>query len=204
MRRMPSASVTVTTAGNPSGMAATASAIESSIACVRDSPRQSCIANSNPTNTPATIARRLPSSSSWRCSGLGPSSTLASCSESLPISVSMPMAVTSISPRPRVTIVFMYAMLSRSANAVSVSTKASISLPNGSDSPVSVDSLISRLTATISLPSAGMRSPASSNTMSPGTKCSAGISWVLPSRRTRALEGSIFLSAARLCSARYS
>ena len=61
-------------------------------------------------------------------------------------------------------------MPARSPSGVSPSSRAAGSFSTGSDSPVSADSWIRRFALSKSLPSAGTRFPASSNTTSPGTK----------------------------------
>ena len=90
-----------------------------------------------------------------------------------PISVSIAVAVTTISPRPRVTVVFMYAMSWRSPSGTSSRSIASIDFVEGSLSPVSAACSISSVFAASSRPSAGIRSPASNSTTSPGTSASA-------------------------------
>ena len=57
--------------------------------------------------------------SSWRVSGVFSSWTWLSIPEICPTSVSIPVAVTTISPRPRVTVEFMYAMSTRSPSGTS-------------------------------------------------------------------------------------
>ena len=118
-----------------------------------------------------------------------------------PISVSIPVVVTIISPRPRVTAVFMKAMHSRSPRPTSAPAMVSVSFSVGVLSPVRAASSISRVAATNRRPSAGTRLPASISTTSPGTSPSASISIAWPSRRTRAMFLSIFSSAERLASA---
>ena len=118
-----------------------------------------------------------------------------------PISVPMPVAVTTISPRPRVTEVFMYAMQIRSPSGTSSPGTGSVDLPTGRLSPVRAASSISRVAATQIRPSAGTRLPASISTTSPGTSSSASISTAWPSRRTRAMVFIIWASALTLSSA---
>ena len=113
----------------------------------------------------------------------------------------MPVAVTTSSPEPRVALVFMWAMSTRSPNGVSAAATGSTSFGTGALSPVSADSSISSVAALMIRPSAGIRSPASTATMSPGTSSSAGICSSDPSRRTRVCTIIIFWSAATLDSA---
>ena len=93
-----------------------------------------------------------------------------------PTSVSMPVEVTTNVAEPRVALVFMKTMSTRSPSVVSGSESAAMSLGTGSDSPVKGASSTSRVAAVMSRPSAGMRSPASIETMSPGTSSSAATS----------------------------
>ena len=156
------------------------------------------------TTMPAISTRRRARPSICLCNGVALVSACASTSARRPISVPMPVPVTSSSARPRVTPVFMYAMLRRSpCGAASAATKAA-SLPTVCDSPVRADSSTSTLCAASRRPSAGTRSPASSSTTSPGTIALASISSTRPARRTRAIGASIFFSAASVFSARYS
>jgi hypothetical protein len=81
---------------------------------------------------------------------------------------------------------------------------ASACLATGTLSPVSADSSTSSCTASSRRPSAGMRSPASTATTSPGTSSSVGTVRSSPSRRTRALVTTIDRSASSDASARDS
>ncbi len=118
-----------------------------------------------------------------------------------PTSVSMPVAVTTNVPVPRVAFVFMKTMPLRSPSGTSSPVTASVPLETGTLSPVSADSAISSVAAWSSRPSAGMMSPASTDTMSPGTSWSAGSSSSRPSRRTFALMIIIFWRAATAAAA---
>ena len=204
MAYMPSASVTVSTAGSPSGVAATASASEVSSICAHGSPRHRPSAKMIVTTMAAISTSLCASPSICFCSGVAPVSACANMVASRPISVCMPVPVTSSSARPRVTPVFMNAMLMRSPSAAAGGATKAASLPTACDSPVSADSSISTLCAASRRPSAGTRSPASSSTTSPGTIWLASISSTRPARRTRATGASMFLSAASVFSARYS
>jgi Ca2+-transporting ATPase len=86
-------------------MAATASATAPSAASAKVAPWTSCRTNTRPTATTAMIASRVESASSWRSRGVGPGSAAASSSATLPISVRMPVSVTTSSARPLVTVV---------------------------------------------------------------------------------------------------
>ena len=117
-----------------------------------------------------------------------------------PTSVAIPVVVTRIVPAPRVTWQFMNAMSIRSPSAASAAT-ASTCLGEGTLSPVSADSSISRVAADRIRASAGTRSPASMFTMSPGTSWSIGISTRSPFRRALALTTIMLESAEALASA---
>ena len=101
----PIESTTVTTAARPSGMAATAretATMKLSSTTLKLSPpaRSICTANMT-TQMPSTSqVRILESWLSLICSGVWPCSARASASAILPISVSMPVAVTTMVPRP--------------------------------------------------------------------------------------------------------
>ena len=97
-----------------------------------------------------------------------------------PTSAAIPIAVTTNSPEPLVTLVFMYIMSVPSPSGVPEPWTGSVPLPTDTLSPVSADSATYSVAARSSRPSAGMMSPASTETRSPGTSCSAGIwrSWL--------------------------
>ncbi len=150
---------------------------------------------------PAITMIWLVSVSSCRVSGVFSSPVVWSMPEMCPTSVVMPVSVTRISPAPRVALVFMKAMSTRSPSGVSTAATCSTSFGTGALSPVRADSSISRVAALMMRPSAGIRSPASTRTMSPGTSSSAGICSSCPSRRTLVWTIIIFWSAATLDSA---
>ena len=118
----------------------------------------------------------------------------------------MPVAVTSASARPRVTTVFMKTMLQAVAPAASSSADGCRRLAHrvrfaGQRGFVHFGGMGVQARR----PSAGMRSPASSSTMSPGTSC-AGVesSLTRPSRRTRAVRRQHVLQRRQGGSARCS
>ncbi len=199
--RVPMDSRAVTTAGSPVGMAATASATPVMKSVSNDSPRARPRRTTSTSATAAIAAMILDSASSCFCSGVLLVSVLASMSAMWPISVSMPVEVTISSPRPRVTAVFMYTMQVRSPSGTSSPGTGAGDLPTGRLSPVSAASSISMVAARLTRPSAGIRLPASTSTMSPGTSSSASISTAWPSRRTRAIVFIICASALTLSSA---
>ena len=84
----------------------------------------------------------------------------------------------------------------RSPSGVSGSLTVSSPLETGMLSPVSADSPTSSVADSRMRPSAGTTSPASIDTTSPGTSCSAGSSMSWPPRCTFALMIIIFCSAA--------
>ncbi len=95
----------------------------------------------------------------------------------------MPVAVTTIVAVPRVTDVFWKSMFERSPSATSGDGSTAASFATGALSPVRAASCVSHVAERTSRPSAGTMSPASSCTMSPGTRSTAGISVTSPSRR---------------------
>ena len=105
--RVPIDSRAVTTAGSPVGIAATASATPVMNSVSNDWPRTSPSAMTSSNATPAIDAMILDRPSSCFCSGVLSVSVVARRLAMWPISVPMPVAVTTISPRPRVTEVFM-------------------------------------------------------------------------------------------------
>jgi len=85
----------------------------------------------------------------------------------------------------------MLAMSTRSLSPTASPPTGSTDFGAGVLSPVSAASSISRVAATSNRPSAGILSPASNVTTSPGTSSSAGISLTTPLLRTCALSTSI-------------
>src|SRR5829696_1273126 len=199
--RVPMDSSAVTTAGSPVGIAATARATPVMNSVSNDCPRTSPSAMTSSNATPAMAAMILDRPSSCFCRGVLSASVVARRFAMWPISVPMPVAVTTISPRPRVTEVFMKAIQVRSPRATSSPGTGSVDLATGRLSPVRAASSISRVAATQIRPSAGTRLPASISTTSPGTSSSASISSAWPSRRTRAMVFIIWASALTLSSA---
>ena len=104
---VPSESIVVTTAGRPVGMAAMARLMPIRNSSSKSSPRIRPMTRPAPGRSPAMIVISTVSWSSWRVSGVFSCSTWLSIREIWPTSVSMPVAVTTISPRPRVTVEFM-------------------------------------------------------------------------------------------------
>ena len=92
-------------------------------------------------------------------------------------------------------------MSRRSPSGTSSPATVSTTFRTGTLSPVRAASSISSVAATSRRPSAGILSPASNATTSPGTSSSAGTSRRSPPRRTCARITSIFCSAATLSAA---
>ena len=164
----------MTTAGRPVGIAEIANAIAAVKTVSKLSPRERLRMIEIATAAPAMKRIWFVSFFSWTVSGVSTSSALWSMSEMWPTSVAIPVEVTTKLPAPRVTFVFMKTMSVRSPSGVSVDSTASTPFETGRLSPVRADSAISSVAADSSRPSAGTTSPASIETTSPGTSCSAG------------------------------
>ena len=203
IRRMPTASTIVTTAGNPSGMAETAAATANSRISVAGMPRYrpTVTSRTHTLNTTTIIVLPRRAMPFWR--GVGSGTTCLMASAILPISVCIPVWVTTAVARPYVTVVPICSMFFRSATATSPAS-VSVCLSTGMDSPVKSDSFTARLEAFNRRASAGTLSPASIARMSPGTISSAG-TWATSSlRRTLALGAASFIRASMAASARVS
>ena len=94
MRRAPSASVTVTTAGRPSGIAATATLMAVTIMSRTCSPRATPVAKITAEAAAATTATARASRARRRCSGVGPGGASRISRAMVPSSVPMPVATT--------------------------------------------------------------------------------------------------------------
>ena len=150
------------------------------------------------------IANSLDSFLSCFCKGVSLASTLSRLVAILPISVSLPVAVTSPLPWPYVTIDEEKAKLSLSPIPTSLSNSTWESFSTATDSPVREDSSICRLLDSKSLISAGIISPVSMITISPGTSSSAFTFFLPPSLMMVASGELIFWRAATESSARPS
>ncbi|GBE45144.1 hypothetical protein BMS3Bbin11_00224 [bacterium BMS3Bbin11] len=93
-----------------------------------------------------------------------------------PSSVFRAVPTTMLLARPRTTSEPANAIFLRSLSAVSFSQSTSYCFSTASDSPVSNDSSISKSLLLSRRTSAGIRSPETSRTISPGTSCIASIS----------------------------
>ncbi len=188
--------IVVTTAGRPVGIAEIANAIAAVNTVSKLWSRERLKITETATAAPAMIRIWLVSFLSWIVSGVSASSVACSMCEICPTSVAIPVEVTTNVPEPRVTFVFMNTMSVRSPSGVSGDATLSMPFETGKLSPVSAASATSSVAADNNRPSAGTRSPASIDTMSPGTSPSAAICRSSPSRRTRAFTIIIFCNAA--------
>lgn len=206
MRRAPRASSTVTTAGNASGMAATARLMAvramSSGASPRSTPTTKITTKITAQMPSTAIAKRLPNAARRSCSGML-RSPVSSSVATLPSSVCMPVATTSPRARPWVAVVPLKAKLVRSPSApTSSAARGSVCLATVTDSPVRADSSTCSCAMSMSRRSAGIWLPASSSTMSPGTSTVAGTTCTSPPRSTVACAAASWRSAAMTWSAR--
>ena len=171
----PLARFTVTIMGSISGVSPTATATAKSSAS-----NQLPLVRPLITNTRGAITTMKPSINqvkrviplsklvSTRCSAIMP----ATC----PKAVRAPVSTTTPQPTPLTTALPMKQMLGRSKGVSAAPMWAAATFSSGIASPVSADWLMKRSFAEINLTSAGIMSPADSNTMSPGTSCSIGTS----------------------------
>ena len=204
MRRSPTASAIVATAGSASGTAATASAIPISITSASGAPWTAPRAATSAATPRASQTSRRPSASRRRSSGVRFSSIPPTRAPIRPSSVAGPVAVTTASAVPPDTVVPLYAMVDRSASGVSAGRSRSPRFETGRDSPVSAASSVRRSVASTRRTSAGTRCPASRRTRSPGTSVAASTVCRCPSRVTTARLTSNCSSASIARRARHS
>jgi len=122
-----------------------------------------------------------------------------------PISVSLPVAVTTISPFPRMTRVCRKtAFLMSPRGACGSSVRACGVLLTGTDSPVRALSSRPNPSPLINRPSAGIWVPSERMMISPSTISVEGIFWTCPFRRMSEVEMKACSRAARAASARPS
>ena len=204
IRRTPTASTIVTTAGRPSGIAATARLIDSrnmssgGVCSKRPMRKISAQMASAPAPSQRPVcARRF-------CSGVFGGSCDAIIPAMRPTSVRMPVAVTTPSPFPAVISEGENTMFFRSPSGVFSGSTTPASFAAGRLSPVSALSPALNPFDSISRRSAGAISPARSRTRSPGTSCAASTVSSRPLRMTRALGLLSFFRASMACSARLS
>ena len=119
----------------------------------------------------------------------------------LPISVSIPVAVTTAVAVPLVIEHPEKTILVLSPRAAFSSITSAAFFSEGTDSPVNADSSLLRLADVINRASAGTKSPASILIISPGTSSDASITISLPLRITRACGADMFFRASNAFSA---
>ena len=196
----PNARAIVTTAGSPSGIAATA----------RDTDARNAVLISIPNHTASTklrtviesiaMTRNLVKSANLLVSGVTIFSVSCISFAILPISACSPVPTTIPDPVPFVMNVPLNAMHFWSA-IVAYSITGSVCLVTGTDSPVMAASSALRFLAWNSRISAGTLSPPSRITTSPGTSSLAGMTFFLLSRTTVHSGAIIFPSASTDASA---
>ena len=200
-RRAPDDSMASTNVGSPVGIDAIAVEMHNSTSVVvswpRTRPKIAMIATARKAISPNTLV--MPSSS--RCSGDFDRLVAVTIPAIRPISVALPVPVTTNVEVPRVTWVFWNTRLVRSPSATSPSGNVPESLGTGALSPVSAASCTSSVAEDTIRPSAGTTSPASSSTMSPGTSVVDSICSTCPERRTRAWGTCSLASASTLARA---
>ncbi len=167
----------------------------------------SAVTRMAPTTTAAIATTAIPSMrpirSISRWSGVRACSVRPRRRATLPISVAMPVAVTTALPRPRVTAVPLKTMFTRSPSPAGPSSAAT-SFSTASLSPVSdASATVSEATSTRRA-SALTASPSASSSTSPGTTSAVATRSSRPSRRTVAVTAAIRCRAATACSARAS
>ena len=136
-----------------------------------------------PENTRINIDNFFPKSSRFTCSGVRFSDVFFIRSAIFPTSVFMPIAVTSYLPLPYVTKLPENTLFVWSPSAVPTATSSRF-FSTAMLSPVSALSSTFRLAHSISFPSAGIQSPASSITSSPIVTSLDGIWIIFPSLAT--------------------
>jgi hypothetical protein len=158
IRPTPMASVIVTAAGNPSGIAPTANATAATNISTIFSPRHTPTAKANAANPKINHSKIRLNCATRRVSGVDKSTASEIRRAIRPVSVWSPVAQTTPSASPRVTNVPANARFLRSASTV-CRARGLTCLRAGSDSPVNIDSSISRLRRRTRRRSAGTRSP---------------------------------------------
>ncbi len=204
MRRTPAASVMVTTAGRPSGMAATArlTAIRNISSGSTRWNRPMMKITKQMASAPMPRVRPTRASRCW--SGVCGAAWLPIMRAMRPTCVRIPVSTTRPLPCPAVTAQLENIMLCRSPSGVPSGKTASAAFSEGTLSPVRALSSALRSTAATRRRSAGTRSPALSRTRSPGTSCGAGTTASFPPRTTRARGLEMRRRASSAFSARLS
>jgi len=195
-------------AGRPSGTAATASETPSrrtvtASSAVETPLRRATAAITTTAITTTMMPSDLETAAISRCSGVGSDSVLSRRPAMAPISVSIPVAVTTARPTPCTTPVPLWTMLRRSPRAVSAASAAA-DFSVASDSPVSDASWTFSPVAARIRASAPIASPSASTRTSPITRSADGIVTSRPSRTTVEFAAVIDARAATASSARAS
>ena len=190
-----------TKAGMPVGIAEIAIAVPSNMTWENGIPRNSATTTITATADQAMVPSTFVSWSSSRCNGERVRLTSVSIDAMRPISVCIPVAVTTTVAVPRVTEVFWKSMFVRSPSATSGPVRTSEPLLTGALSPVSAASCVSRVAERRMRASAGAMSPASICTTSPGTRSVAATIATEPSRTARLCGTCIRDSASTLARA---
>jgi len=185
-------------------MAPTASAIAAKRVSVKFCPRRRPTPSVRAARIKIATSSTLLNFASFFVRGVSSSIAPESSWEMRPTSVRSPVAVTTPTPVPYVTRVEAYAILERSARTLSESSTRLASFATGSDSPVNAASATCKSREEMRRISAGMRAPAASWTISPGTRSWAGSRKIFPPRTTTASTVIVFASAAMDSSARAS
>ena len=195
-------------AGSPSGTAATASDTPMRRMSTAPSSVLTWVTRAVVTMTTIAMATtRIPSVvemraiSRWR--GLGSDSVSSSSVAMRPISVRMPVSVTTARPTPRATAVPLNTMLLRSASGAGPVSGPG-DFPAASDSPVSEASCTRSAVALRSRASAPTASPSASTRTSPGTSSVDATVLSCPPRRTVDRVAVRSANAATARSARFS
>ena len=203
---IPTDKMTVMTAGKPSGMAATASDIaRRSASVIRISFIIQTI-NMRKITIEIIIVSTLLIPLIFFCRGVSSTLVLSKLPAILPISASIPVAVTIYSPLPYTTLVPAYTILFRSFRATSF-FRESVLFKTATDSPVRLASSTFKELAINNLPSAAILSPASNRTISPLTNSSLFKYFTIPSLLTFTLVVCIFfndsIASSAFCSSKY-
>ncbi len=197
-----STSARVSVGSNPSGTMATMSPMAKMKSSQGGTPRTQPIAKNT---SPIRIARIAIHRLRWAISrrkGETPTRLVWARCAILPNSVCMPVAKTTALASPETIEVPVSRMFLLWINSSASEGSASRAL--GRDSPVIVAVLTRTPNASISRQSAGMLSPCSRSTTSPGTSWVTASDVALPSRIAFTSCGSSLSSVASVCSARYS
>jgi len=201
-RIAPRDSVTETIIGSSSGVRPTASATANR----NDSNTGRCCAafTSSTNSTSRMVSRRINVPKAWvpRSKAVAGGRT-ASVSAISASAVSWPVCTTTTRPLPLTTEVPIRTTFAAAVISVAVSAKTAC-FSTGYDSPVSIAWLTKRSRASIMRPSAGTRSPAASDTTSPGTRSAIGTSRGCPSRQTVARTATVLRRRSTARPARYS